>query len=41
MGQKSAELVINRIEEYVNEKTPKPFNTVIIKTDLILRQSTK
>lgn len=41
MGEKAAELVIQRIDEYANEKLPKPFNTVIIKTDLILRESTK
>lgn len=41
MGQKAAELLIQRIDEFKEEKTPKPFSTVIINTDLILRDSTK
>jgi len=41
MGQKAAELLIQRIDEYTSEKPPQPFNSVIITTDLILRESTK
>ena len=41
MGEKAAELLIQRIDEYTEEKPPQPFSSVIITTDLILRDSTK
>ena len=41
MGKRAAELVIQRIDEFANEKSPQPFNTVVIETELILRNSTK
>ena len=41
MGKRAAELVIQRIDEFANEKSPQPFNTEVIETELILRNSTK
>lgn len=41
MGKRAAELVIQRIDEFANEKSPQPFNTVVIETELIIRNSTK
>jgi len=41
MGEKAAELLIQRIDENSSEKAVQPFNSIIISTDLILRESTK
>mgnify|MGYP001033777116 CR=1 FL=1 len=41
MGEKAAELLIGRIDERVDDTQRQPMKTIIISTDLILRNSTK
>lgn len=41
MGKKAAELLIKRIDDNISNKPAQPHNTLIISTELILRESTK